>query len=143
MGKKSLVRQLYEDYSSILKEAKSMGCNEILALRNIPLESMEEIVNALKIVSELQDRGIGMETIERLISVGYELDEKNLTIQDTTEAIEKIIAKKPILKQYFKDLEEKYLCCHTCGEILIDRIPADNKEFYFYCINCGQKFDWE
>lgn len=58
------------------------------------------------------------------------------------QALEKQIPKKPIMKQYFKDMEEKYLCCPTCGEILTDRIPGDNKTFYFHCMNCGQKFDW-
>ena len=57
-------------------------------------------------------------------------------------ALEKQIPKKPIMKQYFEDLEDEYLCCPTCGEILTDRIPADNKTFYFHCMNCGQKFDW-
>lgn len=58
------------------------------------------------------------------------------------QALEKQIPKKPIMKQYFEDLEDGYLCCPTCGEILTDRIPADNKTFYFHCMNCGQKFDW-
>lgn len=57
-------------------------------------------------------------------------------------ALEKQIPKKPIMKQYFENLEDEYLCCPTCGEILTDRIPADNKTFYFHCMNCGQKFDW-
>lgn len=58
------------------------------------------------------------------------------------QALEKQIPKKPIMKQYFENLEEEYLCCPTCGEILTDRIPADNNTFYFHCMNCGQKFDW-
>ena len=58
------------------------------------------------------------------------------------QALEKQIPKKPIMKQYFEDLEDEYLCCPTCGEILTDRIPADNHTFYFHCMNCGQKFDW-
>ena len=58
------------------------------------------------------------------------------------QELEKQIPKKPIMKQYFEDLEDEYLCCPTCGEILTDRIPADNKTFYFHCMNCGQKFDW-
>ena len=57
-------------------------------------------------------------------------------------ALEKQIAKKPIMKPYFDDMEEEYLCCPTCGEILTDRIPLDNKDFYFHCLNCGQKFDY-
>ena len=58
-------------------------------------------------------------------------------------ALEKQIPKKPIMKQYFDDMEEEYLCCPTCGEIHTDRIPMDNKDFYFHCLNCGQKFNWE
>ena len=58
------------------------------------------------------------------------------------QALEKQIPKKPIMKQYFENLEDEYLCCPKCGEILTDIIPADNKTFYFYCMNCGQKFDW-
>ena len=58
------------------------------------------------------------------------------------QALEKQIAKKPIMKPYYEDMEEEYLCCPTCGEILTDRIPMDNKDFYFHCFNCGQKFDW-
>lgn len=57
-------------------------------------------------------------------------------------ALEKQIQKKPIMKPYYEDMEEEYLCCPTCGEILTDRIPMDNKDFYFHCLNCGQKFDW-
>ena len=58
------------------------------------------------------------------------------------QALEKQIPMKTIMKQYFENLEEGYLCCPTCGEILTDRIPSDNKTFYFHCMNCGQKFDW-
>lgn len=79
---------------------------------------------------------------------GYQISKnfKDNAIRDAFEladkALEKQIPKKPIVKQYFKDMEEKYLCCPTCGEILTDRIPGDNKTFYFHCMNCGQKFDW-
>ena len=64
-------------------------------------------------------------------------------IQIAIQALEKHIPKKPIMKPYYKDMEEEYLCCPTCGEILTDRIPMDNKDFYFHCLNCGQKFNWE
>lgn len=64
------------------------------------------------------------------------------TLEECRTAREKQIPMKPIMKQYFKDMEEKYLCCPTCGEILTDRIPGDNKTFCFHCMNCGQKLDW-
>ena len=70
----------------------------------------------------------------------YNIPLKNMEM--IVQALEKQIPKKPIMKQYFEDLEDEYLCCPTCGEILTDRIPADNKTFYFHCMNCGQKFDW-
>lgn len=46
--KDKLIKQLADDYSAVLKEAKSMGCNEIKALYNIPLKNMELIVQTLK-----------------------------------------------------------------------------------------------
>ena len=41
-------KDLSEDYRMVLHEAKSMGCNEIKALYNIPLKNMEMIVQALE-----------------------------------------------------------------------------------------------
>ena len=41
-------KDLAEDYRTVLHEAKSMGCNEIKALYNIPLKNMEMIVQALE-----------------------------------------------------------------------------------------------
>ena len=41
-------KDLSEDYRMVLREAKSMGCNEIKALYNIPLKNMEMIVQALE-----------------------------------------------------------------------------------------------
>lgn len=73
-------------------------------------------------------------------ALGGEIHEEAL--KKGLQAIEKQIPKKPIMKQYFDDLDDEYLCCPACGEILTDRIPFDNKDFYFHCMNCGQKFDW-
>lgn len=65
------------------------------------------------------------------------------TVEECREAVEKQRPKAPIMKPYYDDMpDEEYLCCPTCGDILTDRIPADNKNFYFHCLNCGQKFDW-
>ena len=41
-------KDLAEDYRMVLHEAKSMGCNKIKALHNIPLKNMEMIVQALE-----------------------------------------------------------------------------------------------
>ena len=65
------------------------------------------------------------------------------SVEECQEAREKQIPKAPIMKPYYEDMpDEEYLCCPTCGDILTDRIPDDNKNFYFHCLNCGQKFDW-
>lgn len=75
-----------------------------------------------------------LEEIEQYRTIG--------TPEECRTAREKQMPKKPIMKQLFKYMEEIYWCCPTCGGILTDRIPADNKTFYFHCMNCGQKFDW-
>ena len=41
-------KDLAEDYRMVLHEAKSMGCNKIKALYNIPLKNMEMIVQTLE-----------------------------------------------------------------------------------------------
>lgn len=64
------------------------------------------------------------------------------TVEECREARERQIPKKPIMKPFYEDMEEEYLCCPACGDILTDRIPVDNKDFYFHCLNCGQKLDW-
>lgn len=85
-----------------------------------------------------------IEAIQFDLKIGGEIHSQVLhdAVDVAIQALEKQIPKKPIMKQYFEDLEEEYLCCPTCGEILTDRIPADNKTFYFHCMNCGQKFNW-
>lgn len=85
-----------------------------------------------------------IEAIQFDLEIGGEIHSQVLhdAVDVAIHALEKQIPKKPIMKQYFEDLEEKYLCCPTCGEILTDRIPADNKTFCFHCMNCGQKLDW-
>ena len=65
------------------------------------------------------------------------------TVEECRKARENQKPKAPIMKPYFADMpDEKYLCCPACGDILTDRIPNDPKNFYFHCLNCGQKFDW-
>ena len=91
-------------------------------------EAIEEFKQRLKLIEKCY-RGEN-ETHKQALEIGV-------------KALEKQIAKKPIMKPYFDDMEEEYLCCPTCGEILTDRIPMDNKDFYFLCLNCGQKFNWD
>ncbi len=88
-------------------------------------DDMEDLVNScVKALEEIQQyRAIG-------------------TVEECREARERQSGKKPIMKSFYEDMEEEYLCCPACGDILTDRIPMDNKDFYFHCLNCGQKLDW-
>ena len=70
------------------------------------------------------------------------VEDLNNAYDMAVNALEKQIPKKPVMKPYFEDMEEEYLCCPTCGEILTDRIPFENEDFYFHCLDCGQAFDW-
>lgn len=106
------------------------------------IEAMKMGIQALETIKKLSDRKMTTEVLENYMQFEDECVKKGFTFKSVIEAREKQIAKKPIMKRYFKDLQEEYLCCPTCGEILTDRIPADNKAFYFHCMNCGQKFDW-
>ena len=94
-------------------------------------EAIEKMKN-MRLFMQIEDKNNGCKFTED----DYKANEMAI------QALEKQIPKKPIMKQYFENLEDEYLCCPTCGEILTDRIPADNKTFYFHCMNCGQKFDW-
>lgn len=114
---------------------------------NISREAFELAIQALEEVQQYQKIGTPEELQDMKSNYFEALSDwrqyrKIGRLEECRTAKEKQIPKKPIMKQYFKDMEEKYLCCPTCGEILTDRIPGDNKTFYFHCMNCGQKFDW-
>lgn len=106
------------------------------------LDAIDVAIQALEAIKRLSDRKMTTEVLENYMQFEDECVKKGFTFKSVIEAREKQIPKKPIMKQYFKDMEEKYLCCPTCGEILTDRIPGDNKTFYLHCMNCGQKLDW-
>ena len=110
---------------------------------NISREASELAIQALEIIKKLSDRKMTAEVLENYMQFEDDCVKKGFTFKSVIEAREKQIAKKPIMKPYFDDIEEEYLCCPTCGEILTDRIPFDNKDFYFHCLNCGQKLNWE
>lgn len=105
-------------------------------------EALEIGIQALETIKKLSERNMTTEVLENYMQFEDECVKKGFTFKSVIEAREKQTAKKPIMRRYFEDLEEEYLYCPTCGEILTDRIPADNKTFYFHCMNCGQKFDW-
>ena len=108
------------------------------------VEKIREELDRLRTDNECQGLYFTLEERQDLARQHKELEAYKAlgTIEELSITNEKQIPKKPIMKQYFDDMEEEYLCCPTCGEILTDRIPMDNKDFYFHCLNCGQKLDW-
>ena len=106
----------------------------IVHAREVASRKFDDRVHCIRCAEEHEQLAEWLEELKQYRAIG--------TQDECLAAVEKQKAKKPIMKQYFEDLEDECLCCPTCGEILTDRIPADNKTFYFHCMNCGQKFDW-
>lgn len=99
------------------------------------LKTMEDVISTGNHDRMFLDTYYWLKTLKEYQEIG--------TVEECREAREKQIPKAPIMKPYYEDMpDEEYLCCPTCGDILTDRIPDDNKNFYFHCLNCGQKFDW-
>ena len=44
----NLKKQITDDLSAVLKEAKSMGCKEVTCFRHIPLQNVETVIQALE-----------------------------------------------------------------------------------------------
>ena len=118
--------------------------------------AIEEAIKALKEIQQYREIG-SVKECKEMASIVKKSERSELaniidewieyrkigTVEECREALEKQIPKAPIMKSYYEDMpNEEYLCCPTCGDILTDRIPGDNKNFYFHCLNCGQKFDW-
>lgn len=133
MNEKSLAKKLYEKYVPVLEGSKHMECINTFTLKDMPIESMEEIVNALKTVSDLQDRGMNLETLENYMQFEDECIKKNFTFKIILKAREKQIAKKPIPHPY--DYGITY--CPNCGT------SFGGLDCAKYCWDCGQKLDWE
>ena len=117
------ISTIAEDYKTVLHEAKSMGCNDIRALYNIPIKNMELIVQAL-------------EEIRQYRTIG--------TVEECREAVEKQKPKKVIEK--FKavapeDIEAfgkdaMFGHCPVCKNLQSSVWNSVN------CGDCGQKLDW-
>ncbi len=141
-NEKSLAKKLYEKYVPVLEGSKHTECINTFTLKDMPIESMEEIVNALKTVSDLQDRGMNLETLENYMQFEDECIKKNFTFKSILKAREKQIAKKPIHN------DKKYYTCPNCGcNMGIDDVDIyacdEDIDLPNHCVDCGQKLDWK
>lgn len=127
---KDKIKQLANDYAAVLKETKSMGCNEIRALYNIPPENIELIVQALKTIKKLSDRKMTTEVLENYMQFEDECVKRGFTFKSMIEARKKQITRKPDFTE-----DKEFALCPCCnGKGLFDKQK--------YCDNCGQKIDW-
>lgn len=125
MAKETITEKVIaEDYKAVLHEAKSMGCNNIRALYNIPLKNMELIIKALEEVQ--QYRAIG-------------------TPEEFRVSVEKQTAKKPYLQPVQKNEYREDECweCPSCDSFLGYEVDCRDDHYREnYCPYCGQKLDW-
>ena len=96
-------------------------------------EVVDMAIEALKTVSDLQDRGMNLETLENYMQFEDECIKKNFTFKSILKAREKQIAKKHIPHPY--DYGITY--CPNCGT------SFGGLDCAKYCWDCGQKLDWE
>ena len=53
----NLKKQITDDLSAVLKEAKSMGCKEVTCFRHIPLQNVETVIQALEEIQQYKAIG--------------------------------------------------------------------------------------
>lgn len=100
MTEQELQKNVAEDLKAVLEKARSMGCTEVKAFRNIPLKNVAVVVDAL----------------------------------------EKQIAKKPIVKQW---CSAKCPCCDADLSESIGDGYYRHCTFLSFCDKCGQCLNWE
>ena len=114
-------KDLAEDYRMVLHEAKSMGCNEIKALYNIPLKNMEMIVQALE--KQIPKKPI-LKNGESGSFVDYEDGHGEYKVTEWQDWV-----------------------CPICGWFVGQRYNWSQNHSHDqrkcnYCNECGQKIDW-
>ena len=100
-----------------------------------------------KKIEDIEMAITGLEGLRRIIaplllSVDYEglgdedVKELRKHLNMAANALEKQIPKKP----YYLDEEHSYFECEDCGNAIY---YSSEKEEHNYCLNCGQKLDWD
>ena len=150
----NLEKQIADDLSAVLKEAKSMGCKEVACFRHIPLQNVETVIKALEEIQQYRVIGTVEEIQRKIDALKYDCTryeeqlsiargEKQVftdddmlleecrtigTIEEFKALKEKSVAKKVIR---WADGSEHCPCC-----------DFDNSAIgYGVCIDCGQKLD--
>ena len=149
----NLEKQIADDLSAVLKEAKEMGCKEVASFRHIPLQNVETVVNALYEIQQyrknLKNKHIGKDNMvissSDLMTI-LNSDSEELkqykevgTVEEFKDLKEKSVAKKPHSISIANDIGNSMVECPICHA----RSDYDVKSIKRgYCWKCGQKLDW-
>lgn len=143
-----LEKVIAEDYKAVLHEAKSMGCNNIRALYNIPLKNMELIIKALEEVQQYRTIGT-LEELQDMKSNYFEAlsdwrqYRKIGTLEECRAATVNQTAKKPIFNHNLSDTLSVFHCeCGNAIKVSHDIGIMNNNNSPNYCSNCGCRLDW-
>ena len=115
-------KDLAEDYRMVLHEAKSMGCNKIKALYNIPLKNMEMIVQALEEVQQYHAIGTPEEC---RAAVEKQKVDKELESHDEKHILKSCLG---LMQDMVDEFAEWYRWQH--GEDSIEKIDEEER----FCI---------
>lgn len=140
---KEKLRVIAEDCKAVIEEAKSMGCNKVRALYNIPLENMELIVQALEkqiskksiLMGDLISRSEllkQLETKPKHSTVPKEVKLKDLITYYHEKVIE-VIEDMPTAYDVDKVVDE--LQCDRCESCSFIEVCAGSK----CCTECHKK----
>ena len=104
----NLEKQIADDLSAVLKEAKSMGCKEVACFRHIPLQNVEIKINALYEVQKY--RAIG--TIEEFKALKEKSEPKKIKYEEYCGFSD------PVCPECKRDIDSEDKYCRWCGQTL-------------------------
>ena len=145
----NLEKQIADDLSAVLKEAKEMGCKEVAYFRHIPLQNVETVVNALYEIQQyrksLKNKHIGKDNMvissSDLMKILNTDSDKELEAYRAIGTVEEIQKKFDELDRWHTDrINENIknpfaytstLVCHNCDhkDEYIEELEAENAEF--------------
>lgn len=108
----------------------TIGLSDKAAKRVVEARNMA--IKALETIKKLSDRKMTTEVLENYMQFEDECVKKGFTFKSVIEAREKQIPKKPIMKQYFKDMEEGSTCIDKVVKQLEDERELSYADFDKY-----------
>ena len=140
----NLKKQITDDLSAVLKEAKSMGCKEVTCFRHIPLQNVETVIQALEeiqqyraigTVEECQQRKEYFDIINEVLKNYSDIG----TVEECRTAVERMKPKKP-----FQPFGTHSYKCSNCWQFVAHEVDdnCDLSSLAEWCPYCGSRIDW-